>query len=264
MKLKLIVEYDGRGFCGWQRQAGVLTVQEELERAFGLLASSWAKRAGGEWELPFTVIGSGRTDSGVHARAQVANVVWPDGVPMELGRLKKALNGVTVPELSVLSLEPAEADFDARSMVRLKQYSYRLSLRDTLPALDRGRVWRVGALPNLAEMLVASRMLVGKHSFAGFRAGDCAAKTTTRTLHVSELSRLEGDELIYTVQGNGFLKQMVRIIVGTLVTIGWGRADSTLITELLDGGDRTRAGRTAPPDGLYLDWVRYDPPSSRR
>ncbi len=261
MKLKIIVEYDGRGFAGWQRQTGVLTVQEELERAFGLLASSWAKRSGGEWEKPFTVIGSGRTDSGVHAKAQVANVIWPDSVPFEIGRLKKALNGITVPELSVLSLEVVDPAFDARSMARLKQYSYRLSLRDTLPALDRGRVWRVGALPNLEGMLRGSRMLVGRHSFAGFRAGDCSAKTTMRTIHVSELTRTDGDELLYTIQGNGFLKQMVRIIVGTLVTIGWGRADAELIAEILAEGDRTKAGRTAPPDGLYLDWVRYSPPT---
>lgn len=263
MRLKVTLEYDGRPFSGWQLQPGLLTVQGELERAFGLLAGSWSRAAGGAGELPrIEVTGSGRTDAGVHARGQVASLEWPDDVPVDLRRLARALNGVTHRSVSILSVEKVGPEFDARSTPHLKEYRYHLTLRHAPPALDASRTFRVDERIDLGAMIVAAHVFRGQHDFRAFRASDCTAKTTVRTLETSELTRISDHAVVYVVRGKGFLKQMVRIMVGALVEVGRGRLSANDLVRALEDGSRI-AARTAPPDGLVLEWVRYDAPRLR-
>jgi len=209
-------------------------------------------------DFPLAVVGSGRTDAGVHARGQVANFRWPDEVPFELHRCKAALNALTGDDLAVVDIEQVPEDFDARRSAHIKCYSYRILLRPFSYGLDFGRAWYVrGNELDLAPMILAAHYFRGQHDFSGFRALDCEATTTERTMLSSELTRISRDLLVYSVIGKGFLKQMVRIMVGTLVEVGQGRIDPDTVAEILAAPDRTRAGKTAPAYGLLLDWVRY-------
>lgn len=281
MRLKLTLEYDGRGFSGWQVQAGLVTVQGELERAFGILCRRRAEGEAHELDggtedgdlpadgsvaagpdeapLPYILVtGSGRTDAGVHARGQVASVEWPDSIPCDPTKLARSLSGLTPPELTVLSVERAAPDFDARSTPHLKQYSYHLTMRRASPALEIGRTARLDDRADVRAMIEAARIFKGQHDFGGFRASDCTAKSSVRTLELSELVRINESELLYIVRGKGFLKQMVRMIVGALSGVGTGRIELGELRDALAQGVRPRSPiRTAPAAGLTLDWVRY-------
>lgn len=268
MKYKLTVEYDGSKFSGWQVQDGVPTVQGAIERALSTLLGAEAKRLGVAVPEAPNVTSSGRTDRGVHARGQVISFSWPELgstttrklIPMEAQRLRRALNGILRHQLYFVDISEMPDSFDARHSPHLKCYTYRLRTRPYSAAADAAQSWCVGEL-NLAPMLTAARAVVGTHDFSSFRASDCTAKSTERTILVSELSRepgvsTEGD-VIYSICGKGFLKQMVRIIVGTLVEIGRGRRPESDISRLLALGKRHQAGPTAPAKGLTLEWVRY-------
>lgn len=257
MKVKLTVEYQGDPFSGWQSQPGKLTVQGELERAFRVYLESQAKKTGAVGETAVSITGSGRTDAGVHARGQVASFTWPEGFVFDAWSLLPAINGITIPELVVLSIEQAPDDFDARHTPHLKRYSYTLLLRDYFDGMYRGKGWRVGTRLDLAAMITAARLFVGQHDFSSFRAKDCTAKSTVRTVLLSEITRVSRDELLYIVHGCGFLKQMIRILTGTLVRVGEGRLGVSDIPRIIEARDRALAGETAPAHGLTLDWVRY-------
>lgn len=262
MKIKFTIEYDGRAFCGFQEQANAHSVQGELEAALDTYFGALSKRRGLPPARKAVINGSGRTDSGVHARGQVASFVWPEGYPFEEDPFLRALNGITVRELSILSAVPVDDHFDARFSPHRKQYSYRLLLRRGGDGLWTGRAWRIVAPLDISAMCEAAKLFVGTHDFTSYRAGDCLAKTTERKIFLSELSR-EDECLVYTVQGNGFLKQMIRIMVGTLVLVGKGRLRPEDIIRIRDARSRLEAGRTAPACGLTLDWVRYVPEPER-
>ncbi len=262
MKVRLTLEYIGESFSGWQTQAGpseIRTVQAELERAITVFLGSEAKKLGMVLENAgaFHLQASGRTDSGVHARGQVVSFSWPTDIPFDELRLRSALNGITGPEIYVHHAERVDDAFDARFTPHIKCYTYRMLLGRRRSCYDLGRAWSIGdERLDLAAMIRAAKALRGKHDFSSFRAPDCTASTTERTLLASELVRLSHEELVYFVQGTGFLKQMIRIIVGTLVEIGRGKI-ATEMSELLDARNRSRVGPTAPPSGLTLEWVRY-------
>jgi tRNA pseudouridine38-40 synthase len=249
-RYKLTLEYDGRGFVGWQRQDNGPSVQAALEAA--------VKRFCGE---AVTVHAAGRTDAGVHALAQVAHIdldAHPD-LDRETGAdtLRDALNFHLKPAaVAVLAAEAVADDFHARFSAAERAYRYRIVNRRAPLALDRGRAWFVPVPLDAAAMGDAAQALLGKHDFTSFRAGGCQAKSPVKTLDALEVSR-DGDEIRIEARARSFLHHQVRNMAGTLKLVGegkWARAD---VARALNARDRGAAGPTAPADGLYLVAVRY-------
>ena len=242
--IRLVLEYDGSGFCGWQKQTGLRSIEGELQKAIETVLRV---------KIPH-VTAAGRTDAGVHARGQVVNFVV-DAAP-DLSRLARGVSALLRRELAVLSAEIVPDDFHARFSAGRKQYRYTVLQRDVPPVLERGRVWFVAQPLNIEAMQQAAGVLVGRHDFSSFRGANCTQKSPVKEIFESEVVAQE-EHLVYRVVGSGFLKQMVRNIVGTLVAIGKARASGTM-QEILAARDRARAGMTAPAHGLCLDWVGYD------
>lgn len=241
--VRMVIEYNGSNFHGWQQQPGLRTVQSELQRVLSMVLK----------ERIQYVLAAGRTDAGVHARGQVVNF-QVSAVP-DLERLKHSVSNILKGELAVLHVELVDRDFHATRCAKRKQYSYRIVNRKLPLVLDYGRAWQVGYHLDLEKMRLAASCLVGRHDFSSFRASGCNAATPVKEIFVSEIAA-SGDYLTYRVEGSGFLKQMVRIIVGTLVDIGRGRLDADM-GEIIRACRRADAGVTAPPQGLFLDWVQY-------
>lgn len=242
--LKLTLEYDGTAYGGWQRQSNAPSIQQSLEETLREMTKE-----------DLRVTGAGRTDAGVHALGQVASVRTESRIPLH-GFLR-GLNTLLPGDISVLSVEDAPPDFDARRSARGKHYRYRILNRPARAALRERFVWHIpGPILDVSRMQAACEPLRGRHDFAAFRSADCERLTTVR-----ELSRLEvhhvADELHVDVEGTAFLHNMVRIIVGTLVRAGRGDLDAEGVAAIRDAGDRTRAGMTAPAHGLYLARVDY-------
>jgi tRNA pseudouridine38-40 synthase len=264
LKVKITVEYAGEAFKGWQSQGELLTVQGSLESALEIFLKGEAKKTGVEAPEKIFIQGSGRTDSGVHARAQVASFLWPTNLELSQYKLKDALNALTHPALTVHTVEEVDDSFDARHSPHIKCYSYKIIYRGGEPrgarlaSIDANRGWVVTKPLDIRLMIESARVLEGQHDFQAFRAIDCGAKSTVRTVIRSELVRTSSSEMIYVIYGKGFLKQMVRIIVGSLVELGSGDLKDTSLKSILEGRDRAKAGKTAPAEGLYLEWVRYE------
>lgn len=243
--VRLVVRYDGAPFSGWQRQRGVPTVQEALEDAAS--AMSVAR---------ITVRGAGRTDAGVHALGQVASFDTEASIPAHGWRL--GLNGRLPPSVAVWDARIARDGFDPRRASAGKRYRYLLHAHPDRDPLLHRRAWHLYGELDLDAMRGEAEALVGTHDFRAFRAADCERETTVRTLWRVDVRRgfAGRDDLVAVeVEGTAFLKNMVRVIVGTLVDVGRKRLPAGTARARLDDGDRTRGGVTAPPDGLYLDEV---------
>lgn len=244
--VKLIIEYDGSRFFGWQEQAGVRTIQADLKKALQTILRSPIEG----------LTASGRTDKGVHARGQVVSFrTANDSFPLD--RLKLGVSALMRDEVAVLSADEMPARFNARFTPHIKQYSYSILTRRAPPILERHTMWHVPWKIDLEKMKSAARDLVGKHDFSSFQATDCTADSAVRTVEESQFE-ICGDILVYRVVARSFLKQMVRSIVGTLVALGEGRLELQSMREVLEARDRKKAGMTAPARGLCLDWVRYE------
>lgn len=241
--LKLTIEYDGTDFAGWQRQDGQRTVQEVLEAGFRSMTG----------EEVF-VRGAGRTDAGVHAHAQVANVLVTTRIPP--WNYLRGLNANLPPDVAVTDVADVEPSFDARFSARGKIYRYSIWNHLVRTPLRSRYVWQQRASLDTHKMRQAAAMLVGEHDFRGFRAADCERRTTVRVLHRVDVSR-EGALLTIEVEGTAFLKNMVRIIAGTLAAVGRGDMTEDDVARVLSTGDRTQAGVTAPACGLALVRVIY-------
>ena len=243
-RYKLTLEYDGRGFVGWQRQDNGPSVQAALEAA--------VKRFCGE---AVTAHGAGRTDAGVHALAQVAHIELEKETGADT--LRDALNFHLKPAaVAVLAAEAVADDFHARFSATERAYRYRIVNRRARLALDQGHAWFVPVELDAGAMHEAARALLGKHDFTSFRAGECQAKSPVKTLDALEVSR-DGDEIRIEARARSFLHHQVRNMVGTLKLAGegkWTRAD---MERALAARDRGAAGPTAAADGLYLVAVRY-------
>ena len=242
---RFVLEYDGGGFEGWQAQApGHRTVQGELEAALGRITGSRC-----------AVIGAGRTDAGVHAEGQVASARCETRLAAD--ELRRALNAVLPRDLAVLALETAPDAFHARRDARAKLYRYAVwngAVRSPLRERTHHRV----ALPlDLEAMRAAARPLVGTHDFAAFQAAGSRVATTVRTLRRLDIEGCVGGEVLFFVEGTGFLRHMVRNLVGTLLEAGRGRRDPAGMPALLAGRERARAGPTAPAQGLTLVRIDY-------
>jgi tRNA pseudouridine38-40 synthase len=241
--LKITLAYDGTRFVGWQRQASGDSVQGLLEEALATLEGS-----------AVTAHGAGRTDAGVHALAQVASARVTFG--HDTATVLRAMNALLPPDIRVTAVEEAPEDFHARFCARSKHYRYQIANVAIARPFTRAFAWHVPEPLDRAAMRQAAALVVGTHDFAAFQSTGTDVQTTVRTITRSELVE-EGELLVYEVEGDGFLRHMVRAIVGTLVEIGRGRRPATQVEELLAGGSRAQAGATAPAHGLALARVEY-------
>ncbi len=249
--IKLVLEYDGSELSGWQRQANAITVQEHLERALATLLRE-----------PVGVTGASRTDAGVHALGQVA--AFRTSATIAAHGIRRGLNSQLPPSIAIIAASEAPAAFHPRLWARGKRYSYRILNRADRSPLLRKRAWHRPLPLNLEAMRVASKALEGEHDFAAFRATGCTARTTRRHIDSIAIERRQQHVLEIAVVGNAFLRNMVRIIAGTLVDVGQGRMSAEALAAVLASGDRTLAGQTAPAHGLTLMEVFYSEPLAPR
>lgn len=241
---RIMVEYDGGPFVGWQRQANGLAVQEALEDAITAFSGERVE-----------VVGAGRTDAGVHALAQVAH--FDLARETDADTVRDAVNFHLKPRpIAVLAAEAAAADFHARFSAREREYRYRISNRRAPLAVETGRAWQVPVPLDERAMAGAARELVGHHDFSSFRAAQCQAARPEKTLDAANVER-DGDTVTLTFRARSFLHNQVRIMVGTLKLVGEGKWTTADVARALNARDRAAAGPTAPPEGLYLAAVRY-------
>lgn len=244
-RLRLLIEYDGRPFYGWQRQDGQPTVQGALERA--------AEALDGQ---PVLVHGAGRTDAGVHATGQVAHLTLQK--PRPVRKLVDALNYHLRPDpVAVLKVEEVGEDFHARFSAIGRAYRYILQTRRAHLTFDRGLIWRVPFALDVPAMQDAAQHLLGEHDFTTFRDAACQAKSPVKTLDTLQVMRL-ADRIEITTTARSFLHRQVRSITGSLVEVGRGNQKPGWMKDILEARDRTACGPVAPADGLYLERVMYE------
>lgn len=242
--IRLTIEYDGTAYVGWQIQANGTAVQQVLEEALTKILGHSVR-----------ITSSGRTDAGVHARGMVAHFRTERELPMSAYR--EGLNGLLPADIAVRAAVEAADDFHARFDARGKWYRYSLHTAPVRSPLAARFSWYVPRPLDEERMRQGAEMLVGRHDFAAFRTSGCDALTTVREMRSVELVR-EGELLHIDVRGTAFLRNMVRIMAGTLVEIGWGKLSLDELAGLLRGEPGLRSGRTAPPQGLCLMEVRYE------
>ncbi len=253
--IKLTLSYCGTRYHGWQKQTGVITVQKVLEQAIATITGE-----------QLSLVASGRTDAGVHAMGQVVNFRTESTIPLE--GLVKGLNSILPSDISVLHAQDVPWKFHAIGSSISKRYQYLIVNSEVKLPLWEERAWVVtrGQL-DVEAMQLASEALCGTHDFSSFTASGSSAKTRTRTVSECLVNLLDnplfpaalGRQIMFTIAADGFLRYMVRNIVGLLVEIGMGRRDHTEIIEVIRAKDRSAAGPTAPPQGLYLMAVTYKP-----
>ncbi|MCH2183372.1 MAG: tRNA pseudouridine(38-40) synthase TruA [Mariniblastus sp.] len=249
---KLIIAYDGTDYSGWQVQPNGITVQQRLEEAWQEVTGENAR-----------IIASGRTDAGVHAEGQVCSV--ESATQLDCVTLQRALNASCPDTISVLQVDWAPDGFHAIRDAVQKTYRYQIQFGHVRDPLQRQWRWFVPGLVDVEAVLQAARLLEGEHDFASFQAAGSDRKTTVRT--VSRIDVRQRDHSVFScldieVTADGFLYNMVRNIVGTLVRVGQGKRPPEWVQQVLDEKDRTAAGPTAPPHGLFLVHVEYDLPGS--
>jgi tRNA pseudouridine38-40 synthase len=242
-RIKLTIEYDGTDFSGWQRQDGRRTVQGTLEQSVKDLLGEVVE-----------VRGAGRTDAGVHADGQVASLPLVSRIPE--GGLLRGLNTILPADVAITDVAEVEPGFDARFSARGKIYRYRIWNHFVRSPRHARASWHCRRPLDLAAMRAAAAMLCGEHDFRGFRASDCDRKNTVRVIRRFDLHR-QGAIVDLEVEATAFLKNMVRILVGTLADVGRGKLDMSSVARALEMGDRAAGGVTAPPQGLTLARVIY-------
>ncbi len=243
--IKLVVEYDGTGLVGWQRQDNGPSVQQHLEDTLATILGH-----------PVEVTGASRTDAGVHARGQVAT--FRTARPIPLHGVRRGMNSLLPPAIAVAEAAEVPDDFHPRFSATGKRYRYTILCRDSRSPRWHHRAWHRRGPLDEGAMAAAASHLLGEHWFDTFRAAGCSAKTTRRRIDAIDLGHPEPDVLTLDVRGNAFLRHMVRIIAGTLVDVAEGRLAVDQVPEILASRDRTRGGQTAPAHGLELLEVRYD------
>jgi tRNA pseudouridine38-40 synthase len=244
--VKLVLEYDGTRYVGWQLQPNGPSVQAEVERALEALHKA-----------PRRVTAAGRTDAGVHALGQVVSFAEPEPLPVKA--YVQGMNAILPSDVAVraASLEPD--GFDARRSASGKRYRYRIENGSTRAPLSRLVAWQLFRPLDVAAMAAATVHLLGRHDFACFQAADCASQHAVRTIRRCEVSGEGGGRIDLVLEATAFVKNMVRNITGTLVDVGVGKRTPDSIGPLLLTGDRALAGPTAPPQGLCLEEVFYGP-----
>lgn len=252
-RYKLTLEYNGTDYYGWQRQIDVPSIQQSLEEAIARFSNQ---------EAPVTV--AGRTDAGVHARAQVVHVdLAPAKKPMDEYAILKAINAHLFPHsISVIGVEIVDEDFHARFSAVNKLYQYKIVSRPSFLALEKGLFWHIRKPLDVDAMRVGAEWLLGHHDFTTFRDSECQANSPMKTLDRLDITERPydicgGKEIIVETEGKSFLHHQVRNMVGTLSLVGLGKWSPEDVKTALEAKDRTKGGPTAPSDGLYLMRVDY-------
>ena len=241
---KLVLEYDGSNYHGWQRQKGFLTIQEVVETRLAIMT-----------QTPVRVVGAGRTDAGVHARGQVANFFSETHIPP--ARLLRGLNSLLPEDIVALELILVPKDFHARFRARSKVYQYRINNGLVAPALGRQYCWHISRPLQWPSMEKCLKLLEGRHDFSSFQATGSSVRNTEREVLATEIISVEEYTWLITIEANGFLRHMVRNIIGTLVDVGLGKLTEEGFSAALAARNRQQAGMTAPARGLFLLEVRY-------
>lgn len=240
---KLTIEYDGSAYHGWQRQSIDVSIQYEIEKALTIMTGQKIR-----------IAGSGRTDAGVHALGQTASFRCDTTLTPET--FQKGLNSLLPEDIVITACTYADGDFHARFDVKSKVYQYHILNRSLPSAIGRGLAWHIRKTLDIDAMQNAGLHLVGIHDFKSFQGNGSGIADTVR--HITDLSiARENDRITITIQGNGFLRFMVRNIVGTLVDVGLGKIPPDEVKKILNSKDRSRASATAPPHGLFLVRVDY-------
>ncbi len=242
--IKLIIEYDGTNYAGWQRQKNAVTVQQKLEESIEKLTNERLE-----------VIGSSRTDAGVHARGFCANFFTNSTIPPE--KFKEAINSKLPEDIVIINSEEMETNFHARYSCTAKSYSYTILNREQPPAIDRKYVYHYKKALDYESMNRACKYFIGTHDFSAFKSTGSSVKTSIRTINDAEIIRI-GDKIIFSVKGDGFLYNMVRIMTGTLIDVGVGKLKPHDVSDIINSKDRTKAGKTVPAKGLCLEVVYYN------
>ena len=242
--IKLTIEYDGKDFNGWQKQPNKLNIQGEIERAI--------KEITGE-EVDLTA--SGRTDAGVHAFAQIAN--FKTNSTIEAEKFAIAINTKVKKSIRIQKSEEVEERFHSRYNCKQKTYRYVINNSEQGSAIYRNLEYYVPQKLDVEAMKKAIKYFEGEHDFKVFKASGTSSKSSVRTIYKTEIKK-EGERILIELTGNGFLYNMVRIISGTLVDVGLGKIKPEDIPEIIKSKDRTKAGKTLPPYGLYLVKVEYE------
>ncbi len=242
--IKLTIEYDGKDFNGWQKQPNKLNIQGEIERAIENVT-------GEKVEL----IASGRTDAGVHALGQVAN--FKTNSKMAIEKIPIAINSQVKKSIRIKNAEEVDENFHSRFNCKRKTYRYVIDNSKYGTAIYRNISYHMPIKLNVEEMKKAIKYFEGKHDFKAFKSSGTSSKSSVRTIYSAQIL-VEGDNIGIDLTGNGFLYNMVRIIAGTLVDVGLGKIKAEDIPKIIEGKDRTKAGKTLPPQGLMLIRVDYE------
>jgi len=241
---KITIEYDGSAYHGWQRQASERTIQGEIENALKTMTGN-----------TITVTGSGRTDAGVHALNQTANFRCTTSLTPEV--FLKGLNSLLSEDIVISSCKIVPEKFHARYDVKSKVYQYRILNRSLPAAISRQYAWHIHKKLNLSAMQEAIRCIIGSHDFKAFEGSGSPRVSTVRCITNADLVETDNDYLVLKIEGDGFLKFMVRNIVGTLVDVGFNKITPHDFKQILISKDRNLAGITAPAHGLFLMEVKY-------
>ncbi len=243
--IKLVIEYDGKDFNGWQKQPTKLNIQGEIERAI--------KQITGE-EVDLTA--SGRTDAGVHALGQVANFKTNSNIPIE--KIPIALNANLKKSIVIKSAEEVEERFHSRLNCKRKTYRYIINNSKYGTAIYRNLETHIPMKLDIQKMQEAVKYFEGEHNFKAFKASGTSSKSSVRTIYKAEVIDAGNEKIYIELTGNGFLYNMVRIISGTLVEVGLGKIKPSEIQTIIESQKRENAGKTLPPQGLYLVNVEYE------
>jgi len=242
---RLLIEYDGRAYHGWQRQKNARTIQEEIEKALEAMCAQ-----------KITLNGSGRTDAGVHALGQTASFRCDTRLTPEI--FLRGLNSMLDADIVIRECAEVPEDFHARFDVKDKTYHYRILNRFLPSAIDRHYSWFIRTPLDRQAMRSAAAHLTGEHDFRAFEGTGSPRVHTIRHIFMAELENQENGYIVFKIRASGFLRFMVRNIVGTLVSVGTGKITADDFREILVSKDRTKAGATAPPHGLFLMCVNYE------
>lgn len=242
--IKLLLEYEGTDYFGWQLQPSIPTVQETIQDRL--------KKMTGE---DASLIAAGRTDAGVHATGQVCNFMTESKIPAI--SIKKGLNTLLPRDIVVKDAIDVDEEFHSRRDAYSKTYNYLIVNRDYPSSLYRRFSWFIPQQLDIVEMRRGARLLTGEKDFSSFRAVGCESPHAIRNIENITIDRTQDGLLKIKVKGNAFLRHMVRIMVGTLITLGRGKITVAELKEIVEAKDRTTAGITAPPQGLFLKKVEY-------